>query len=40
MAKLFLSFDGVKVDGAKIIQTDIEASNGVCHVIDSVILPK
>jgi uncharacterized surface protein with fasciclin (FAS1) repeats len=32
--------DGVKVDGANVIQTDIEADNGVCHVIDSVILPK
>ena len=27
------------VDGANIIATDIEASNGVIHVIDSVILP-
>jgi uncharacterized surface protein with fasciclin (FAS1) repeats len=27
------------VDGAKIITTDIDASNGVIHVIDSVILP-
>ncbi|PIR96084.1 MAG: fasciclin [Candidatus Doudnabacteria bacterium CG10_big_fil_rev_8_21_14_0_10_42_18] len=31
--------DGVKVDNANIIQTDIEASNGVIHVIDSVIMP-
>jgi uncharacterized surface protein with fasciclin (FAS1) repeats len=30
----------VMVDGAKVITTDIEASNGVIHVIDSVILPK
>jgi uncharacterized surface protein with fasciclin (FAS1) repeats len=30
----------VMVDGAKVIKTDIEASNGVIHVIDSVILPK
>jgi uncharacterized surface protein with fasciclin (FAS1) repeats len=28
------------VDNARIIQTDILASNGVIHVIDSVILPK
>jgi uncharacterized surface protein with fasciclin (FAS1) repeats len=28
------------VDGAKIGKTDIVASNGVIHVIDSVILPK
>lgn len=31
---------GVTVDKAKVIKTDIEASNGVIHVIDSVILPK
>ncbi len=30
----------VSVDGAKVVQTDIAASNGVIHVIDSVILPK
>ncbi len=30
---------GVKVDGAQVVMTDIEASNGVIHVIDSVILP-
>jgi uncharacterized surface protein with fasciclin (FAS1) repeats len=30
---------GVKVDNAKVIKTDIEADNGVIHVIDSVILP-
>jgi uncharacterized surface protein with fasciclin (FAS1) repeats len=32
--------DGVKVDGANVVKTDIMASNGVIHVIDSVILPK
>ena len=32
--------DGVKIDDANVIQTDILASNGVIHVIDSVILPK
>ena len=32
--------DGVKVDGANVIQTDIECDNGVIHVIDAVILPK
>ncbi len=31
---------GVKVDNANVIQTDIAASNGVIHVIDNVILPK
>ncbi|MGY6705512.1 fasciclin domain-containing protein [Roseinatronobacter sp.] len=32
--------DTVTVDGATVIQADIEASNGVIHVIDSVILPE
>ena len=27
------------IDGAKIVATDIETTNGVIHVIDSVILP-
>jgi uncharacterized surface protein with fasciclin (FAS1) repeats len=31
--------DGVKIDGARVVQADIMASNGVIHVIDSVILP-
>ena len=30
----------VKVDGATVVATDIAASNGMIHVIDSVILPK
>lgn len=30
----------VSVDGAQVTATDIAASNGVIHVIDSVILPK
>ena len=29
-----------RVDAAAIVQTDIEASNGVIHVIDSVLLPQ
>lgn len=32
--------DGVTVDGANVVKTDIVASNGVIHVIDSVILPQ
>jgi uncharacterized surface protein with fasciclin (FAS1) repeats len=32
--------DGVKVDDATVVKADIEASNGVIHVIDTVILPK
>jgi len=31
--------DGVKVDNAKVVTTDIICDNGVIHVIDSVILP-
>jgi uncharacterized surface protein with fasciclin (FAS1) repeats len=30
----------VMIDGARVVKTDIRASNGVIHVIDSVILPK
>jgi uncharacterized surface protein with fasciclin (FAS1) repeats len=34
------SEDGaVMVDNAKVVKTDIFASNGVIHVIDSVVLP-
>ena len=32
--------DGVKVDGATVTAADIETSNGVIHVIDTVILPQ
>jgi len=31
---------GVKVNSAKVVQTDIMASNGVIHVIDTVVLPQ
>ena len=31
---------GVSVNNAKVIKTDIAASNGVIHVIDTVIMPK
>lgn len=31
---------GVKVDDAKVVKPDIEASNGVVHVIDTVIMPQ
>jgi len=34
------TMNGVTVDGANVITADIEASNGVIHVIDAVILPK
>ncbi len=32
--------DGVTINDANVTATDIEASNGVIHVIDSVLLPK
>ena len=31
--------DGVMVDAAKVVSADIETSNGVIHVIDTVLLP-
>jgi hypothetical protein len=31
--------DGVMVNDANVIQTDIIACNGIIHVIDSVLLP-
>ena len=34
------TINGVMVDGANVVKTDIETDNGVIHVIDSVILPK
>ena len=34
------SENGVKIDEATVIKTDIECSNGVIHVIDSVLLPE
>lgn len=37
--KFSVTADGVKINDANIIMTDIEASNGVIHVIDAVILP-
>jgi uncharacterized surface protein with fasciclin (FAS1) repeats len=32
--------DGVMVDDARVTKTDIQASNGVIHVIDTVLMPK
>jgi len=31
---------GVKVDAANVVTTDVAASNGVIHVIDTVVLPQ
>jgi transforming growth factor-beta-induced protein len=30
---------GVKVDGANVVATDVQCSNGIIHVIDSVLMP-
>ncbi len=38
-ASIKVSDKGVMLDAAKVVATDIETSNGVIHVIDSVILP-
>ena len=32
--------DGVMVSGATVTSADIECTNGVIHVIDTVIMPK
>ncbi len=37
---LVVSAEGVTVDNANVIKTDLLANNGVIHVIDTVILPK
>lgn len=31
--------DGVRVNDARVIQADVEADNGVIHVIDTILLP-
>lgn len=33
-------YGGVEVDNASVVQTDIEASNGIIHVIDTVLMPE
>ena len=38
-ATISIEGETVMIDGAKVIATDIEGSNGVIHVIDSVIMP-
>ena len=35
-----VSGDTVMVDGARVVKTDIVASNGVIHVLDTVLIPK
>ncbi len=39
MLDVEITNEGVFVGGAKVIQTDIECSNGVIHVIDTVLIP-
>jgi uncharacterized surface protein with fasciclin (FAS1) repeats len=39
-AKLKVNKKGVRINKAKVIKTDVLTSNGVIHVIDTVILPK
>jgi uncharacterized surface protein with fasciclin (FAS1) repeats len=41
-ASVVISVDGatVKVDDATVVTTDVDASNGVIHIIDSVMMPK
>ena len=38
--KIAVNGGTVSVDGAKVIKADVAASNGVIHVIDTVIMPK
>jgi len=40
MAPIRVDHGVVTIDGAKVVKTDIQATNGVIHVIDSVILPR
>jgi uncharacterized surface protein with fasciclin (FAS1) repeats len=36
---LFANTDGIKVNGAHIMQADIEADNGVIHIVEALLLP-
>jgi uncharacterized surface protein with fasciclin (FAS1) repeats len=38
--KIAVNGGTVSVDNAKVVKTDVAASNGVIHVIDTVIMPK
>ncbi len=38
--KIVAGKDGVMIDNAKVVKTDIVTANGVIHVIDAVILPQ
>jgi len=39
MVRIAVASGGVKVNDANVVKTDVGASNGVIHVIDSVLLP-
>ena len=34
------TLSGVTINGAKVVKADVQASNGVIHVIDTVLIPK
>jgi uncharacterized surface protein with fasciclin (FAS1) repeats len=38
--KIVVGKEGVMIDNANVVKTDIMTSNGVIHVIDSVMLPR
>lgn len=38
-AKIMLNDSGVSVEGATVVTPDVQAANGVVHIIDAVILP-
>jgi uncharacterized surface protein with fasciclin (FAS1) repeats len=38
--RIMIVESGVRINNANVVQTDIETSNGVIHVVDSVILPR
>lgn len=38
--RIEVSDDGVTVDGARIVKADVRATNGIIHVIDTVIMPR
>lgn len=40
MVMISMDADIVMIDNAKVVQADVECSNGVIHVIDTVIMPK
>lgn len=40
MLKIKTDDNGVMINGSKVIAVDVEASNGVIHVIDTVLIPE